>query len=70
MYTARDPEFAPRRLAVWVVDVAIPKLISDHAVAPLRRWLRRVDDRLERAARRLACREVSRAPAAHNRGTR
>jgi hypothetical protein len=42
------------RLTTWVVDVAIPKVIPDGRIAPLRRRLRRVDDRLERTARRLA----------------
>jgi hypothetical protein len=42
------------RLTTWVVDVAIPKVIPDGMTAPLRRRLRRVDDRLERTARRLA----------------
>jgi len=41
------------RVASWVVDVAIPKLIPDHATVRLRQRSRRADERLQRAARRL-----------------
>lgn len=41
------------RVAYWVVDVAIPKLIPDRVTARFRRRLRRADDRLERRAHRL-----------------
>jgi hypothetical protein len=41
------------RLAYWVVDVAIPKLIPDRLTARFRRRLRGADDRLERTAHRL-----------------
>jgi hypothetical protein len=41
------------RLAAWVVDVGVPRLVPDRVSARLRRRLRRVDDRLERAARRV-----------------
>jgi hypothetical protein len=51
-----------QRLAAWVVDVAIPKLLPDHVVAPLRRRLRDADDRLERSARRLTHRDLGRLP--------
>jgi hypothetical protein len=57
-FYARFATMAPHagpvtRLAAWVVDVAIPKLIPDRVTAPLRRRLRSMDDRLERTARRL-----------------
>lgn len=41
------------RVASWVVDVAIPKLIPDHVTARFRQRLRRADDRLERTTHRL-----------------
>ena len=41
------------RVACWVVDVAIPKLIPDHVTARFRQRVRRADDRLERTAHRL-----------------
>jgi len=42
------------RMASWVVDVAIPKLIPDHMTTRFRQRLRGADDRLERTAHRLA----------------
>jgi hypothetical protein len=42
-----------KRVAYWLVDVAVPKLLPDHVTAHLRRRLRSADDRLERTARRL-----------------
>jgi hypothetical protein len=50
------------RVATWLVNVAIPKLIPDHLTAPLRKRARDADDRLERTARRLVRRRVNRAP--------
>ena len=50
------------RMAIWLVNVAIPKLIPDHLTAPLRDRARDADDRLERAARRLVRRRVKRGP--------
>jgi len=41
------------RVASWVVDVAIPKLIPDHATARLRQRSRSADEWLERTAHRL-----------------
>jgi hypothetical protein len=41
------------RVASWVVDVAIPKLIPDHVTARLRQRLRSADDQLQRTAHRL-----------------
>jgi hypothetical protein len=41
------------RVASWVVDVTIPKLIPDHVTARLRRRVRGADERLEQAAHRL-----------------
>lgn len=41
------------RVAYWVVDVAIPKLIPDRVTARFRQRLRRVDEPLERTAHRL-----------------
>jgi uncharacterized membrane protein len=41
------------RVASWVVDVAIPKLIPDHVTARFRQRLRSADGRLERTAHRL-----------------
>lgn len=41
------------RVASWVVDVAIPKLIPDDVTARLTRRVRSVDERLERTAGRL-----------------
>jgi hypothetical protein len=41
------------RVASWMVDVAIPKLIPDHVTARFRQRVRRADDRLERTAHRL-----------------
>jgi Ion channel len=41
------------RVASWVVDVAIPKLIPDHATVRLPQRSRSADERLERAAHRL-----------------
>ena len=42
-----------RRVAFWVVDVAIPKLIPDHVTARFRERVRSADERLERTAHRL-----------------
>jgi hypothetical protein len=50
------------RMATWLVNVAIPKLIPDHLTAPLRERARDADDRLERTARRLVRRQVNRGP--------
>ena len=50
------------RVATWLVNVAIPKLIPDHVTAPLRERARDADDRLERTARRLVRRRVKRGP--------
>jgi hypothetical protein len=50
------------RVASWLVDVAIPKLLPDHLTAPLRQRARNADDRLERTARRLTHRQVNRSP--------
>lgn len=41
------------RLACWLVDVAVPKLIPDHVTARFRQRVRGADERLERAAHRL-----------------
>jgi hypothetical protein len=58
---ARPPGLMTR-VALWLVDVAIPKLIPDHLTAPLRERARNADDRLERTARRLTRRQVKRVP--------
>ena len=50
------------RVATWLVNVAIPKLIPDHLTAPLGERARDADDRLERTARRLIRRRVKRGP--------
>ena len=50
------------RVATWLVNVAIPKLIPDHLAAPLRERARTADDRLEGTARRLLRRQVNRGP--------
>ncbi len=50
------------RVALWLVNVAIPKLIPDHMTAPLRERARNADDRLERTARRLTRRQAKRVP--------
>jgi hypothetical protein len=50
------------RVASWLVNVAIPKLMPDHLTAPLRERARNADDRLERTARRLIRRQVNRVP--------
>jgi hypothetical protein len=50
------------RVATWIVNVAIPKLLPDHLTAPLRERARNADDRLERTARRLIHRQVNRGP--------
>jgi len=41
------------RVAYWVVDVAIPKMIPDHVTARFRQRVRSADERLERTAHRL-----------------
>jgi uncharacterized membrane protein len=41
------------RMASWVVDVAIPKLIPDRVTSRFRQRLRSADDRLKRTAHRL-----------------
>jgi hypothetical protein len=41
------------RVASWVVDVAVPRLIPDRVTARFRRRLRSADGRLERTAHRL-----------------
>jgi hypothetical protein len=50
------------RVASWIVNVAIPKLMPDHLTAPLVERARNADDRLERTARRLIRRQVNRGP--------
>ena len=50
------------RVASWLVNVAIPKLIPDHVTAALRERARNADDRLERTARRLLRRQDNRDP--------
>ena len=50
--TVRHPGLVTR-MASWVVDVAIPKLIPDHVTARFRQRLRSADERLERTAHRL-----------------
>lgn len=50
------------RVALWLMNVAIPKLIPDHVAAPLRERARNADDRLERTARRLVRRKGNRGP--------
>jgi hypothetical protein len=40
------------RVASWLVDVAIPKLIPDHVTARFRQRVRSADDRLQRTAHR------------------
>ena len=50
------------RVALWLVNAAIPKLIPDHLTAPLRKRARKADDRLERTARRLIRRQRNRGP--------
>ena len=50
------------RMARWSVDVGIPKLIPDHLTALPRDRAPDADDRLERTARRLTRRRVSRGP--------
>ena len=50
------------RVASWLVNVAIPKLMPDHLTAPLRERARDADERLERNARRLGRRQVNRGP--------
>jgi hypothetical protein len=50
------------RATAWVVDVAIPRLITDHVLAPLRQRVRNADDRLERTARRLTHHQSNRIP--------
>jgi uncharacterized membrane protein len=49
------------RVAAWVVDVAIPKLIPDHVSSRFRQRLRSADDRLERTAQRLTRHRVDAA---------
>ena len=63
----RDPV---TRVASWVVDVAIPKLIPDHATARLRRRLCDADDRLERTAHRFTRRRFDAARTDHGRDAR
>jgi hypothetical protein len=58
------------RVASWLVNVAIPKLIPDRLTAPLRERARNGDDRLERAAGRLMRRKVKRGPTNPDRHTR
>jgi hypothetical protein len=50
------------RVASWLANVAIPKLIPDHLTAALRERARDADDRLERTARRLVRRQIKRGP--------
>lgn len=63
----RDPV---TRVASWVVDVAIAKLIPDHATARLRRRLRDSDDRLERTAHQFTRRRFDAARTDHDRDAR
>jgi hypothetical protein len=49
------------RVASWLVNLAIPKLIPDHRTARLRQHARDADDRLERTARRSSAAKSSRA---------
>lgn len=58
------------RVAVWVVYVAIPKLIPDHVTARFRRRVRNADDRLERTAHRFTRRHFDAARTDHDRGAR
>lgn len=58
------------RVASWLVNVAIPKLMPDHLTAPLRERTRNADDRLERTARRLTRRQVNQVPKNRDRRTR
>ena len=58
------------RVATWLVNVAIPKLIPDHLTTPLRERTRDADERLERTARRLVRRRVTRGPTNPDRHTR
>jgi hypothetical protein len=48
------------RVAAWLVDVALPRLVPDHLIASLRQRARDVDDRLERTAHRLLRRDANR----------
>jgi len=50
------------RVASWIVNVAIPKLMPDHLTAPLVERARNADDRLERTARWLIRRQGNRGP--------
>jgi hypothetical protein len=54
----------------WLVNVAVPKLLPDRRMASLRERARNADDRLERTARRVFRRQVSRRPANSGRHTR
>jgi hypothetical protein len=60
----KDARHAGRmtRVATWIVNVALPKLLPDHVTAPMRERARNADDRLERTARRLIHRQVNRGP--------
>jgi hypothetical protein len=59
-----DPRHGGRmtRVASWLVNVEIPKLVPDHRTAPLRERARNADNRLERTARQLFRRRVNRSP--------
>jgi hypothetical protein len=54
------------RVATWLVNVAVPKLMPDQLTAPLRERARNADDRLERTARRLLRRRGNRGPTKRN----
>jgi hypothetical protein len=60
----RDAGHAGRmtRVATWLVNVAIPTLIPDHLIAPVRQRARNADDRLERTARRPMRHQGNRGP--------
>ena len=56
------------RMASWVVDVAIPKLIPDDLTGRLRRRVRSVDERLERTARSADPSPIWRGPSKSQQG--
>ena len=58
------------RVASWVVDVAVPKLIPDHVTARLRQRSRCADHRLERTAHRLTGRPFDAARTDRDGGAR
>ena len=58
------------RVASWVVDVAIPKLIPDHVTGRFRQRSRSADDRLERTAHRFTRRRLDATRTDHDRDAR